>query len=67
MGMPFGDQMGDPVGDYARFAASGTRENQQGALSMPNSLLLLRIQASQEIHEKYTCLFILARRKWNRG
>jgi hypothetical protein len=46
------DQMRDPVRDDPRLAASGAGEQQERALDVRDSRLLLWIQTLEKIHEK---------------
>src|SRR5579871_2380867 len=49
--LPRGDDMGDTVGNYPGFTASGSGQNEDRAIGLVHRFPLLRIEASKEIHE----------------
>jgi hypothetical protein len=44
------NQMGDPVRDYAGFAATRARQDQQGTLGMLHGLALAGVESVKEVH-----------------
>ena len=49
-GVPAPDEIGDPIGNDARFARAGARENEQRPVAVQHGVALFRIQLVEEVH-----------------
>src|SRR5688572_22473247 len=51
-GVPAPDEIGDPIGNDARFARASACENEQRPVAVQHGVALFRIQLLEEIHDR---------------